>query len=99
MPWPGVAHDLISWVGGVSWLLAQFYAWRRLRRPSTDEGTGWTKITAFSLVCFVTGLAFLFVFVTFGQPGSPVTGLLQSAFGAPMLVWLEVMALRLLRLR
>lgn len=38
MPWPGAAHDLISWVGGVSLLLAQFYAWRRLSRLSIDMG-------------------------------------------------------------
>lgn len=98
MPWPGVAHDLISWVGGVSLLLAQFYAWRKLRHPSTDEGAGWTRIAAFSLVCFVAGLALLIVFITFGQPGSSVTGILQSASAVPLLIWLEVMALRLLRL-
>jgi hypothetical membrane protein len=98
MPWPGVAHDLISWVGGVSLLVAQFYTWRRLRRPGADMGSGWAKYATFSLVCFVVGLALLLVFMTFGQPGSSVTGVLQSAFAAPLLVWLEVMSLRLLRL-
>jgi hypothetical membrane protein len=98
MPWPGAAHDLISWVGGVSLLLAEFYAWRRLSRLSIDMGGGWAKYATFSLVCFVLGLVLLFVFGTFGQPGSSVTGVLQSISGAPMLIWLEVMSLRLLRL-
>ena len=97
-PWPGEVHSLFSTVGSISLIVAQFYAWMRLRRPSAGIRSGWAKYAIFSLVCFVASLALLFVDLTFGQPGSSVAGVLENAFSAPLLVWLEVMGLRLLRL-
>jgi hypothetical protein len=38
------------------------------------------------------------VYAIFGQPGSPVTGLLQRVMGFFVLLWIEVMALRLFQL-
>jgi len=98
MPWPGEAHGLLSSVGSISLVVAMFYAWMRLRRPGADTRIGRANYATFSLVCFVAGLALLFVYLTFGQPGSSVAGVLENAFSAPLLVWLEVMSLRLLRM-
>jgi len=97
-PWPAAAHSLIVLVGGVSILLSEFFAWRRLRRPIADEGVGWTEYGRFSLVSLVLTIISATLFMVFGQPGSPVTGLLQRVMFAPSLLWIEVMALRLLRL-
>lgn len=97
-PWPAVAHYLIAWAGGVSILLSEFFAWRRLRRPIADEGVGWTRYGRFSLVSLVLAVISFISFATFGQPGSPITGLLQRVFMAVLLLWIEVMSLRLLRL-
>ncbi len=98
MPWPGEVHGLLSSVGSISLLVAMFYAWMRLRRRGDDTKSGWANYATFSLVCFVAGLALLFVYLTYGQPGSSVAGVLENAFSAPLLVWLGVMSLRLLRL-
>jgi hypothetical membrane protein len=94
IPWPAAAHSLIASVGGVSILLSEFFAWRRLRRPVADEGVGWTEYGRFSLVSFIISSTLFVV----GQPGSPITGLLQRVMMAVLLLWIEVMALRLLRL-
>jgi hypothetical membrane protein len=96
-PWPAAAHYVISWIGGFSILLSQFFTWRRLRRPITDEGVGWTKYSKFSLASLVLAVISFIIFAAFGQPGSPITGLLQRVMGAFILLWIEVMALRLLR--
>jgi len=98
IPWPAAAHYLIVWASGVSFLFSQFFAWRRLRRPVAGEGGSWIRYGRFSLVCLVLIVVSSAVFVTFGQPGSPIMGLLQRVFIALLLVWIEVMALRLLRL-
>jgi hypothetical membrane protein len=97
-PWPAAAHYVISWIGGFSILLSQFSTWRRLRRPITDEGVGWTKYSKFSLASLVLALISFVLFAVFGQPGSPVTGLLQRVMMAFILLWIEVIALRFLRL-
>jgi len=97
-PWPAVAHYLIAWTGGVSILLSEFFAWRRLRRPVADEGVDWTRYGRFSLVSLVLAVISFISYATFGQPGSPIAGLLQRVFMAFLLLWIEVMALRLLRL-
>jgi hypothetical membrane protein len=97
-PWPAAAHYLIAQLSGLSILLSQFFAWRRLRRPVAGEGVGWTKYSRFSLVSLVLAIISFIVFATFGQPGSPITGLLQRVMGTFILLWIEVMALRLLRL-
>jgi len=95
-PWPAAAHYLINWVGGVSFFLSQFFAWRRLRRPIADEGVGWTKYGRFSLVSLVLTIILYTLFVVFGQPG--ITGLLERVTMAVPLLWIEIMALKLLRL-
>ncbi len=98
IPWPAAAHYLIAQAGGLSILLSQFFAWRRLRRPVAGEGIGWTGYGRFSLVSLVLTIILFTLFVVFGQPGSPIRGLLQRVAEAPLLLWIEVMALRLLRL-
>ncbi len=98
MPWPGEVHSLLSTVGSISLLVAMFYAWMRLRRRGDHTSSGWAGYATFSLVCFVASLALLFVYLTYGQPGSSVAGVLENAFSAPLLIWLEVMSLRLLHL-
>ena len=97
-PWPAAAHYVISWIGGFSILLSQFFTWRRLRRPIADEGVGWTKYSRFSLVSLVLAIISFVLFAVFGQPGSPATGLLQRVMVVFLLLWIEVMALRLLQL-
>jgi hypothetical membrane protein len=97
-PWPAAAHYIIAWIGGFSILLSQFFTWRGLRRPITDEGVGWTKYSKFSLASLVLGIISFVLFAVFGQPGSPVTGLLQRVMIVFWLLWIEVMALRLLQL-
>jgi len=97
-PWPAVAHYLIAWAGGVSILLSEFFAWRKLHRPIEGKGVGWTKYGRFSLVSLVLAVISFISFAAFGQPGSPITGLLQRVFMAFLLLWIEAMALRLLQL-
>jgi len=98
IPWPAAAHYLIAWVGGVSFLFSEFFAWRRLRRSVAGEGGSWIRYGRFSLVCLVLTVVSFAVFAIFGQPGSPIRGLLQRVFIALLLVWIEPMALKLLRL-
>ncbi len=97
MPWPGEVHGLLSSVGSISLIVAMFYAWMRLRRRGDHTRSGWTSYAIFSLVCFMASLALLFVYLTFGQPGSSMAGVLENAFSAPLLIWLEVTSLGLLR--
>jgi len=52
----------------------------------------------FSLVILALMVVSFVVLAMFGQPGSPVRGLVQRVAEAPVLVWIEVMALGLLRL-
>jgi len=94
IPWPAAAHYLIAWVGGVSLLFSQFFAWRRLRRPVVGEGGSWIRCGRVSLVILVLTVVSSAVFATFGQPDSPIRGLLQRVLIALLLVWIEVMALR-----
>jgi hypothetical membrane protein len=96
-PWPAAAHYLLAQLSGLCILVSEFFSWRRLRRPVADEGRAWTRYGTFSLVSLVLAIISFFVFAIFGQPGSPVTGLLQRVMGFFMLLWIEVMALRLLR--
>ena len=98
IPWPAAAHYLISWVGGVSLLVSVFFAWRRFRRPVAGEGVGWIMYGRFSLVILVLMVVSFVVLAIFGQPGSPIRGLVQRVSETPFLVWIEVMALGLLRL-
>jgi len=98
IPWPAAAHYLISWAGGVSLLFSQFFAWRRLRRPVAGEGGSSIRYGRFSLVTLVLTVVSSAVFATFGQQGSPIMGLLQRVLIALLLVWIELMALRLLQL-
>ena len=97
-PWPAAAHYLIAQLSGLSILLSEFFAWRRLRRPVAGEGVGWTKYSRFSLVSLVLAVISFITYATFGQPGSPITGLLQRVMGAFILLWIEVISLRLLQL-
>ena len=95
-PWPAVAHNLLAQLSGLSLFVSEFFAWRRLRRPIADEGVGWTKYGRFSFVSLVLTIISYTLSVVFGQPG--ITGLLQREMVAVPLLWIEVMALRLLRL-
>lgn len=94
-PWPAAAHYLLAWASGLSIFVSELFAWRRLRRPIADEGVGWTKYGRFSLVSLVLAVISTIAYATFGQPGSPIEGLLQRVMGAFILLWIEVMALRL----
>jgi hypothetical membrane protein len=96
-PWPAVAHYLLAQASGLSIFVSEFFAWRRLRRPIADEEVGWTKYGRFSLASLVLAVISTITYATFGQPGSPIEGLLQRVMGAFILLWIEVMALRLLR--
>ena len=98
IPWPAAAHYLIAQASGLSIFLSEFLAWRRLRHPVADEWIGWTRYGRFSLVSLVLALVSFITYATFGQRGSPIAGLLQRVMGAFILLWIEVMSLRLLRL-
>jgi hypothetical membrane protein len=98
IPWPAVAHYLLAQVSGLSIFVSEFFAWRRLRRPAAGEEDAWTRYGAFSLASLVLAIISFLVFAIFGQPGSPLTGLLQRVMGFFILLWIEVMALRLFRL-
>jgi hypothetical membrane protein len=97
-PWPAVAHYLLAQLSGLSIFVSMFFAWRRLRHSVANEGDIWRRYGTFSLASLVLIIVSFFVFAMFGQPGSPVTGLLQRVFGFFVLLWIEVMALRLFRL-
>jgi hypothetical membrane protein len=97
-PWPAVAHNLLAQLSGLSLFVSEFFAWRRLRHPAAGEEEAWTGYSAFSLASLMLTIISGLVFAIFGQPGSPVTGLLQRVLVFFMLLWVEVMALRLLRL-
>jgi hypothetical membrane protein len=97
-PWPAAAHYLLAQLSGLSIFVSEFFAWRRLRRPVANEGDSWRRYGTFSLASLVLAIISFFVFAIFGQPGSPVTGLLQRVMGFFVLLWIEVMALRLLQM-
>jgi hypothetical membrane protein len=97
-PWPAVAHYLLAQLSGLSIFVSEFFAWRRLRHPAAGEEEAWTRYGAFSLASLVLAIISFLVFAIFGQPGSTVTGLLQRVMGFFVLLWVEVMALRLFRL-
>jgi hypothetical protein len=88
----------VFWVVMISIEHALIPRFNWVTQQTSDAMTGWTKYATFSIVCFVVGLVLFIAFISFGQLGSPALGVLQSAFGVPLLVWLEVMALRLFRL-
>jgi hypothetical membrane protein len=96
-PWPALAHYLLAQLSGLSVFVGEFFAWRRLRHSAADEGV-WAGYGTFSLASLVLIIVSFFIFAIFGQPGSPVTGLLQRVFGFFVLLWIEVMALKLFRL-
>jgi hypothetical membrane protein len=98
IPWPAVAHYLLAQLGGLSILVSMFFAWRRLRHPAAGEEDAWTRYGAFSLASLVLVIISFLVFAIFGQPGSPATGLLQRVTEFFVLLWVEVMALKLFRL-
>jgi hypothetical membrane protein len=97
-PWPAAAHYLLAQVSGLAIFFSEFFAWRSLRHPIAGEDVGWTRYGWFSLVSLVLAVISFILFAAFGQPGSPITGLLQRVMGAFILLWIEVMALRLLQL-
>lgn len=97
-PWPAVAHYLLAQVSGLSILVSEFFAWRGLHRPVADKGGAWARYGTFSLASLVLAVISFLVYVIFGQPGSPVAGLLQRVMMFFILLWIEVMALRLFRL-
>jgi hypothetical protein len=97
-PWPAVAHNLLAQLSGLSIFVSEFFAWRKLRHPAAGEEDTWTRYGAFSLASLVLAIISFLVFAIFGQPGSPVTGLLQRLMGFFILLWIEVMAPRLFRL-
>ena len=96
-PWPAMAHYSLAQLSGLSVFVSEFFAWRRLRHSAADEGA-WTRYGTFSLASLVLITVSFFIFAIFRQSGSPVTGLLQRVFGFFILLWVEVIALRLLRL-
>jgi len=96
-PWPAAAHYLLAQLSGLSVFVSEFFAWRRLRHSAADEGA-WARYGTFSLASLVLIIVSFFIFAIFGQPGSPITGLLQRVFGFFVLLWIEVMALKLFRL-
>jgi hypothetical membrane protein len=96
-PWPATAHYLLAQLSGLSVFVSEFFAWRRLRHSAANEGA-WARYGTFSLASLVLIIVSFFIFAIFGQPGSPVTGLLQRVFGFFVLLWIEVMALKLFRL-
>jgi len=98
IPWPAAGHYLIAQASGLSILLSEFLAWRRLRHPVAGDVVGWTRYGRFSLVSLVLAVISFITYASFGQRGSPIAGLLQRVMGAFILLWIEVMALRLLRL-
>jgi hypothetical membrane protein len=97
-PWPAAAHYLLAQVSGLSILVSEFSAWRGLHRPVADKEGAWARYGTFSLASLVLAVISFLVYAIFGQPGSPVAGLLQRVMMFFILLWIEVMALRLFRL-
>jgi uncharacterized membrane protein len=97
IPWPAVAHYVISWASGVSLLVSEFFTWRRLRRPIAEKEISWTKYGKSSLVTLALTVISSTLFAALGQPDSPIRGLLQRVLIALLLLWIEVMALKLLK--
>lgn len=96
-PWPAVAHYLLAQASGLAIFSASFlrgedFVIQSLMKRSVGPDTVGSHV---SLVLAV--ISFI-LFAAFGQPGSPITGLLQRVMGAFILLWIEVMSLRLLRL-
>ena len=96
-PWPAAAHYLLAWTSGVLIFLSILFTWRRLRKPIRDEDVGWTGYGRFSLVILVLGIISYVLFGVFGQPGSPVEGLLQRVSFIFLFLWIEAMAIKLLQ--
>jgi hypothetical membrane protein len=97
-PWPAAAHYLLAQVSGLSILISEFSAWRGLHRPVADKEGAWARYGTFSHASLVLAVISFLVYAIFGQPGSLVAGLLQRVMLFFMLLWIEVMALRLFRL-
>lgn len=95
-PFPGDAHVLVSAVAFTLIILCQFIAWKRLRRTSSGSvGEGWGLYAKYSLVSGILSVVF---FSPIGAFGADYQGIWQRLFIVVPWLWIEVMALRVLRL-
>ncbi len=96
-PFPGYIHDTAAVAGFISIVLCQFVVWRRLRHNTPEEEKVWGGYRSYSLASGLLSLV-LFIYSSFILPfDSPITGLVQRVFVAVPFLWIEVMAIRLLR--
>jgi hypothetical membrane protein len=96
-PFPGGVHALVSIVAFISIILCQFLAWQRLRHSNPAEGNLWAGYSVYSLLSGLLSIIFLV-----GPPesiaGVVITGLKQRLFLVVPWLWIELMALKVLRL-
>jgi hypothetical membrane protein len=89
---PSPAHVPVSITGLTALMIAPFAISRRLKRDSR-----WQSYGSYSLI--LGGVAVVFFAVVFiTGPQGPWFGLIQRLFIAPLFLWLEIMALHLLRI-
>ncbi len=95
-PFPGDAHVLVTVVAFTSLILCQFIAWIRLRRTSSGSlGEGWSLYGKYSLA---SGVLSVVPFFLFGALGTGYQGIGERLFMVVPWLWIEVTALRVLRL-
>ncbi len=91
IPLPNRLHLQLALAAYITITIAPLIISRRLKQDSR-----WQGYRLYSLATGVTSVILLFVFL--GGAGGPWYGALQRIFFAPSLIWIEVMAIRLLRL-
>lgn len=90
-PLPSPFHLPVAATGFITIMIAPLIISRRLKQDSR-----WQGYRLYSLATGVTAVILFLVLLT-GQ-GGPWYGALQRIFLAPLFIWIEVMAIRLLRL-
>jgi hypothetical membrane protein len=97
-PWPGSVHGLVSIFAFLLIIACQFLVWRRLRRLDVHERSAWSRYRWYSLASGVLSIVVLVVYSSISSSQPAFAGLGQRVFLAVPWLWIELTALKLLRL-
>ena len=97
LPFPGLAHNAVSALAFIAVILCQFLTWNRLRHVDAEGERAWGRYRTYSLVSGILSIVLL-IDPPESFAGVLITGVKQKAFLLIPWSWVEVMALRLMRL-
>lgn len=92
-PLPSPLHVPVSLIGFISLIIATLVISRRLKQDAR-----WQSYRSYSLITGGIALALFVALVFGGSNDSPYFGALQRIFLTPLFLWVELMAIHLLRL-